>query len=232
MAKPVSKNVEAVSVRRCRRIGVAPIELGVGCLGQRANATGTSAQRVESSRSSEDPAGWLTAVCRTAVELETQTDRLGAWLVVVGIPTMRRAATAAITGITVVSSERVRVGSATQEPVLNRSRSIRRFGISLLTDTARVSICDSGKGTAHASTICHLACHDFIAGFCAEFGNSGAGMHRGAFSLRRKRTSPRPGPRASKCRTGLASDPGKVTWGESRRQYASRHRTDSLQTRP
>src|ERR1700741_2317191 len=61
---------------------------------------------------------------------------------------------------------------------------------------------------------CHLASHNFIAGFRVEYGNSGAGMHRGGFSLRRKRTSPRPSPRAGKCRAGLASDPGGVTWGK------------------
>jgi hypothetical protein len=57
-------------------------------------------------------------------------------------------------------------------------------------------------------------------------------MHRGAFSLRRKRTSPRPRPRASKCRAGLASDPGRVTWGKGCRQYVSGQQPDSLQTRP
>src|SRR5262245_8285056 len=85
---------------------------------------------------------------------------------------------------------------------------------------------------AHASITCHLACHNFIAGFRVEYGNSGAGMHRGAFSLRRKRTSPRPSPRASKCRTGLASDPGRVTWGKGCREYVSGQQSDSLQTRP
>src|SRR5262249_44855920 len=54
----------------------------------------------------------------------------------------------------------------------------------------------------------------------------------GAFSLRRKRTSPRPSPRASKCRAGLASDPGTVTWGKGCRQYVSGQQSDSLQTRP
>ena len=57
-------------------------------------------------------------------------------------------------------------------------------------------------------------------------------MHRGAFSLWRKRTSPRPSPRASKCRAGLASDPGRVTWGKGCRQYVSGQQSDSLQTRP
>src|SRR5262245_30916398 len=59
------------------------------------------------------------------------------------------------------------------------------------------------KGTAHASITCHLACHNFIAGFRVEYGNSGAGMQRGAFSLRRKRTSPRPSP----CRAGHGTIP-------------------------
>ena len=85
---------------------------------------------------------------------------------------------------------------------------------------------------SNASITCHLACHNFIAGFCVEYGNSGAGMHRGAFSLRRKRTSPRQSPRASKCRAGLASDPGRVTWGKGCRQYVSGQQSDSLQTRP
>src|SRR5262249_44537712 len=39
----------------------------------------------------------------------------------------------------------------------------------------------------YASITCHLASHNFIAGFRVEYGNSDAGMHRGAFSLRRKR---------------------------------------------
>jgi hypothetical protein len=35
-----------------------------------------------------------------------------------------------------------------------------------LTDTKRrVPICGGGKGTAHASITCHLACHNSIAGF-------------------------------------------------------------------
>ena len=102
-----------------------------------------------------------------------------------------------------------------------------------LTDTKpRVPICCSGKGTAHASITCHLACDNFIAGFRVEYGNSSAGMHRGAFSLRRKRTSPRPNPRASKCRAGLASDPGRVTWGKGCRQYVSGQQSDSLPTHP
>ena len=94
------------------------------------------------------------------------------------------------------------------------------------------TICGSGKGTAHASITCHLACHNFIAGFCVEYGNSGAGMHRGAFSLRRKWTSPRSSPRASQCRAGLASDPGGVTWGKGCRQCVSGQQSDSLQSRP
>jgi hypothetical protein len=85
----------------------------------------------------------------------------------------------------------------------------------------RVPICGSVKRMTHASISCHLACHNFIAGFRVEYGNSGAGVHRGAFSLRRKRASPRPSPRASKCRAGLASDPGGVTWGKGCRQYVS-----------
>ena len=89
-----------------------------------------------------------------------------------------------------------------------------------------------GKATAHASITCHVACHNFIAGFPVEYGNSGAGMHRGAFSLWRKRTSPRPNPRASKCRAGLASDPGSVTWGTGCRQYVSGQQSDSLPARP
>jgi hypothetical protein len=89
-----------------------------------------------------------------------------------------------------------------------------------------------GKGTAHGSITCHLACHNFIAGLRVEYGNSGAGMHRGAFSLRRKRASPRPSPRASKCRAGLASDPGRVTWGKGCRQYVSGQQSDSLPTCP
>jgi len=93
------------------------------------------------------------------------------------------------------------------------------------------TICRGGKGTAHASITCHLACHNFVAGFRVEYGNSGTGMHRGAFSLRRKRTSPRPSPRASKCRAGLASHPGRVTWGKGCRQYVSGQQSDSLQTR-
>jgi hypothetical protein len=88
-----------------------------------------------------------------------------------------------------------------------------------------------GKGMAHASIACHLVCHNFIAGFRVQCGNSGAGMHRGTFSLRRKRTSPRPNPCASKCRAGLASDPGKVTWGKVCRQYVPRQQSDSLPTR-
>ena len=90
----------------------------------------------------------------------------------------------------------------------------------------------SGKGTAHASITCHLGCCNFVAGFRVKYGNGGTGMHWGAFSLRRKRTSPRPSPRASKCRAGLASDPGKVTWGKGRYQYASGQQTDSLPTCP
>jgi len=96
---------------------------------------------------------------------------------------------------------------------------------------ARAPICGSGKGMAHASITCCLACHNFIAGFRAQYGNSGAGMHRGVFSLRRKRTSPRPSPRAGKCRAGLASDPGKLTWGKGCRQYVPRQQSDSLPTR-
>ena len=88
------------------------------------------------------------------------------------------------------------------------------------------------KGTAHASITCHLACHNFNAGFRVQYGNSGAGLHRQAFSLRRKRPSPRPSPRASKCRAGLASDPGKVTWGKVCRQYVPGQQSDSLPTPP
>jgi hypothetical protein len=102
-----------------------------------------------------------------------------------------------------------------------------------LTDTkSRVPICGSGKETAHGSIACHPACHNFTAGFRVEYGNSGAGMHRGAFSLRRKRTSRRPSPRGSKCRTGVASDPGRVTWCKGCREYVSRQQSDSLQARP
>ena len=88
------------------------------------------------------------------------------------------------------------------------------------------------KGMAHGSITCHLACHHFIAGFRVQYGNSGAGLYRRAFSLRRKRTSPRPSPRASKCRAGLASHPGKVTWGKVCRQYVPGQQSDSLPTRP
>ena len=89
-----------------------------------------------------------------------------------------------------------------------------------------------GKGTAHDSITCHLACRDFIAGSRLEYGSSGAGMHRRAFSLRRKRTSSRSSPRASKCRAGLASDPGKVTWGKGRHRHVSGQQADSLSTCP
>jgi len=50
MAKLAKKNVEAMSARRCRRIAVAPIELGVGCwasartrLGHQANVSSPAA---------------------------------------------------------------------------------------------------------------------------------------------------------------------------------------------
>ena len=91
---------------------------------------------------------------------------------------------------------------------------------------------DSGKGTAHASITCHLACHNFVAGSGVEYGDSGTGMHRGAVSLRWKRTAPRPSPRASKCHPGLASNPGKVTWGNGCRRYVSGQQADSLPTCP
>ena len=188
-------------------------------LGQRANATGTSGQRVKSSCSSG------ARVCRKERRRGLSGGRLnacgpryrGVRHGIQAAPAWNQKAT--------LTSGRMRNGHANHAPSAGPSTERRTH----ITHSSRIGL---RKGTAHASITRHLACHNFIAGFRVEYGNSGTGMHRGALSLRRKRTSPRPSPRASKRRAGLAGGPGRVTWGKGCLQYVSGQEPDSVQTRP